>query len=111
MFRAISEQVGHEVFVPGSTDAHGNPTESWAPAVEVGIYAFDPGSTSEPREGAHRVIVEPTIYFPSSVSLGHRDRVNVRGDLHEVEGKTREWIHPTDPTRRANVATLRRVEG
>lgn len=111
MFREISEYVGHEVFRHGAVDVHGNEVESWDSPVSVGIYAFDPGSASEPREGSARVIVEPTIYFPSETVFGSRDRVTVRGDVHEVEGKTRAWVHPTDPTRRANVATLRRVEG
>lgn len=112
MFRVISEFVDHAGFVSGVEDAHGNPVESWAPGVEVGVYAFDPGSTSEPRNpGADRVIVEPTLYLPDGVVFGARDRVTARGLLFEVEGVTREWVHPTDTTRRANVATLRRVEG
>lgn len=112
MFRVISEVVGHQGFVSGAVDSHGNPVESWADPVEVGVYAFDPGSTSEPRNpGADRVIVEPTLYLPDAVVFGARDRVTARGLLYEVDGVTREWVHPTDTTRRANVATLRRVEG
>lgn len=110
MARRISEYVQREAFIAGSTDAHGNPSESWAPAVEVGIYAFDPGSTSEPREGGDRVIVEPTIYAPSAALFGARDRVTARGKTYEVEGETREWRHPVG-FRPGNVLTLRRVEG
>lgn len=111
MLFTITETVQHEAFQAGATDAHGNPVESWAPAVAVGIYAFDPGSTAEPREPGHdRVIVEPTLYMPSPVVLGARDRVTARGLLYEVEGGTREWRHPSlGPS--GNVATLRRVEG
>lgn len=111
MFRVISEYVDHQGFAAGAVDAHGNPVESWSPPVEVGVYAFDPGSTSEPREGQDRVIVEPTAYLPADVVFGSRDRVTARGLLYEVDGVTREWVHPTDATRRANVVTLRRVEG
>ena len=112
MFRVISETVSHQGFVAGASDAHGIPVESWGPGVEVGVYAFDPGSTSEPRNpGADRVIVEPTLYLPASVVFGARDRVVARGLLYEVDGVTREWVHPTDTSRRANVVTLRRVEG
>ncbi|MBE7953616.1 hypothetical protein ILP86_04690 [Microbacterium sp. R1] len=109
--RPISEFVDHEAFEAGAVDATGNAVEAWLPAVTVGVYAFDPGSSSEPREGNDRVIVEPTLYMPFSVVLGHRDVVWARGKRYEVEGETREWVHPTDPTRRANVATLRRVDG
>lgn len=111
MFRAISEYVEHEAFNTGAEDATGNPVESWLPPVSVGVYAFDPGSSSEPREGNDRVIVEPTLYFPAETILGPRDVVWARGKRYLVEGETREWVHPTDQTRRANVATLRRVDG
>lgn len=111
MFRAISECVEHEVFDPDGEDDTGNMVETWFPAVTVGIYAFDPGSSSEPREGNDRVIVEPTLYMPSDVVMNPQDLVTVRGKKYPVEGETREWVHPTDPTRRANVVSLRRVDG
>lgn len=112
MFRIISEYVEHASYVPGAEDAHGNEIEGWGAPVTVGVFAFDPGSSSEPREPGHdRVIVEPTLYMPSSAVFGPRDHVTARGLLYEVEGETREWVHPTDTTRRANVVTLRRVEG
>lgn len=113
MFREISEYVDHGVFIPGSVDDEGNESpEAWAPVASEGVYAFDPGSTSEPRLPGHdRVIVEPTIYFPADAAFGHRDEVFARGKRYEVEGETRLWVHPTEPTRRANVVTLRRVDG
>lgn len=109
--RKISEYVGHAMFIPGDEDAHGNAVESWTEPVSVGIYAFDPGASSEPRDGMDRVVVEPTVYMPADVVFAPRDRVSARGRVYEVEGETREWVHPTDSTRRANVATLRRVDG
>lgn len=113
MFRAISEYVDHGVFVPPTTDDEGNESpESWSPTVSTGVFAFDPGSSSEPRTPGHdRVIVEPTLYFPATTTFGHRDEVFARGKRYEVEGETRLWVHPTDPSRRANVVTLRRVDG
>lgn len=112
MFRKISEYVQHEAFVAGAEDAHGNEIEDWSDPVTVGVYAFDPGSSSEPRAAGHdRVIVEPTLYIPSDVVMNPRDLVTVRGKKYPVEGETREWVHPTDPSRRANVVTLRRVDG
>ncbi len=109
--RPISEFVEHEAFDAGAVDAHGNPAEGWGEAVSVGVYAFDPGSSSEPREGGDRLIVQPTLYLPAEAVFGSRDRVTARGYQYEVEGDTREWVHPTDSSRRANVVTLRRVEG
>lgn len=109
--RYTSETVQRATFAAGATDAHGNPAESWGAPVSVGVYAFDPGSDSEPREpGTDRVVVEPTLYMPATAVFGSRDRVTARGLLYEVEGATREWRHP-DGTLKGNVVTLRRVEG
>lgn len=108
--RRVSEDVLWSQFAAGAKDAHGNPSESWGAAVTVGVYAFDPGATSEPREGQDRVIVEPTLYMPADVVFGARDRVTARGLLYEVEGVTRVWRHLNGRTP-GNVITLRRVEG
>jgi len=108
--RYVSEYVQHEVFDPGVEDDRGEVTDGWAAPVSVGIYGFDPGSTSEPREGQDRVIVSPTIYAPSGAVFGPFDRVTVRGKSYQVEGETREWRHP-DGHRPGNVVTLRRVDG
>lgn len=103
--RQISEFVGHSVLVAGSKDAHGNIGESWATAINVGIFAFDPGSSSEPHAmGQNRLIMEPTLYLPTSVIFGHRDRVTARGVLYEVEGITRQWP-------KGNVVSLKAVSG
>ena len=106
----VSEFVQRIAFQAGAEDAHGNTTDGWGAPVTVGIYAFDPGSSSEPREGQDRVIVEPTLYLPADVIFNPGDRVIVRGKTYEVDGETREWRHPSI-SRRGNVATLRRVEG
>lgn len=111
MVRRISETVLWQASQVGAEDAHGNPLEGFAVGVSVGVYAFDPGSTSEPRDAGHeRVVVEPTVYMPSTVKFGPQDRVTVRGVVYEVEGVTREWRHPSG-RRKGNVATLRRVDG
>lgn len=111
MSRRISEYVEHQAYVAGAEDRAGNTIDGWGAANSVGIYAFDPGSSSEPREAGHdRVIVEPTLYTPSTVVFDHRDKVTARGHLFEVEGDTREWRH-TDGTRKGNVISLRRVDG
>ncbi len=111
MSRPISETVLHAAYIPGPEDSHGNATDTWGPVTERGVYAFDPGSTSEPREPGHdRVIVEPTLYAPADVLFGAYDLVTARGKTYQVDGETREWRH-TDGTLKGNVITLRRVEG
>jgi hypothetical protein len=109
--RRISEYVAWEAYAGAGEDSHGTEIPTYLASVSVGVYAFDPGSTSEPREaGRNRVIVEPTIYFPRSKVFGPRDRVTVRGLVYEVEGVTREWRHPNGRVT-GNVATVRRVTG
>lgn len=107
--RDITETVQYEAPDDTATDAHGNPRTEWADPVDVGIFEFDPGSTSEPREGQNRVIVEPTLYLPPDVVLAPAGRVTARGRLYQVEGETREWRRRGEPI--GNVATLRRVDG
>lgn len=109
--RPISEYVDVERFTAGSEDAHGNARKTWGPAESVGVFAFDPGGTSEPALAGHdRTITVPTLYLPSDMVLGSRDRVTARGVRHEVEGETRAWVHPKlGPI--GNVATLKVVPG
>lgn len=111
MPREISEYVQHAPVIEGAVDAHGNATQAWGDPVDVGIWAFDPGSSSEPRlPGQGRVIVEPTVFWPEGVVFGPDDQIIARGLLYEVEGETREWKHPNGEFS-GNVATLRRVRG
>lgn len=109
--RSVSEFVEHAVFVPGAEDAHGNPVETWGTPVTVGIFAFDPGGTSEPVIPGHdRVITKPTLYAPEDVVFGARDVVVARGLRYEVEGDTSVWRHPNG-LRPGNVVELKRVDG
>lgn len=109
--RPISEHVDVERFIAGGKDAHGNPRKTWGAAESVGVYAFDPGGTSEPALPGHdRTITIPTLYVPPDAVFGSRDRVTARGVKHEVEGETRAWVHPTlGPI--GNVVTLKVVPG
>jgi hypothetical protein len=109
--RRISEVVQRQVHSSGNADAHGNKVSTWASPVDVGVYAFDPGTTTEPRRpGQQRVITTPTLYFPSDTVFAPQDRVTARGLLYEVEGDTEQWRHPNGQVR-GNVVALRRVTG
>lgn len=111
MTRQVSETVQHEVFTPGDADAHGNRAEAWADPVDVDVYGFDPGGSTEPAlPGYNRIITTPTLFAPKSAVFGGRDRVTVRGLLYEVDGDTSEWRHPRG-RRPGNVVNLKRVTG
>lgn len=111
MGRRESETVAHAAFLAGAEDAHGNPVEAWLPAVEVGVFAFDPGGSSESLIPGHdRVVTTPKLYAPPGVVFAAKDRVTARGLLYEVDGDTAVWRHPRG-FRPGNVIELRRVDG
>ena len=110
--RRISEYVLLEVFDAGATDAHGNPAESWVEPVPLGIYAFNPGTTSEPNgDGSDRLITEPSVYVPEGSPVGPRDRVTVRGVVYEVDGVLLDYRNPYDSSMDGCQANLREVRG
>jgi hypothetical protein len=109
--RRISETVTRSPHIPGAQDSHGNSVDLWGPPETVGVYAFDPGSTSEPRLPGHdRVIVEPTLYGPYGFPFMPQDRCVARGLVYEVNGVTRDWRNPNGLLP-GSVVSLRRVEG
>lgn len=112
--RHISEYVQHEAYVGMGEDSHGNEVETWAPAVSLGIYAFNPGGTSEPLLPGHdRVITVPTIYVPTDTAVTHRDRIAVTGEptRFEVDGDMRPFRNPFDSSMNGNSINLRAVAG
>lgn len=112
MRRRITEWVGHRVFNAGATDAHGNPRETWAEPVQVGIYAFNPGVPKDAQvSGSDRDISTPSLYVPLSVVMDARDRVIVRGDLFEVDGDTQVYRNPYGARMDGNQINMRKVAG
>jgi hypothetical protein len=110
--RRISEQVTHEAYIGTGEDAHGNPIDTYAASVQVGIYAFDPGGTSEPAlPGQDRVITTPRLLVPESVVMHPQDRVTVRGTRYEVDGETLVYSNPHDSSMDGNQVNLKAVTG
>lgn len=112
MMRHISETVMLEVYAGAGEDSHGNEVESWLPAVELGIYAFNPGGSSEPLIPGHdRVVTTPTIYAPSGAVVGARDRVTVRGKQFEVDGDPLDFRNPYSSIMDGLSINLKAVDG
>ncbi len=110
--RRISETVQRHAFQAGATDAHGNPAESWAAPVPVGVYAFNPGTTSEPFLAGHdRVVTAPALYAPEGTVFAPRDRVTARGVAYEVEGVVLDYRNPYDPSMDGIQVGLKEVSG
>lgn len=111
MTREISETVQRLPHIPGDEDSHGNTTSTWGTPEPVGIFVFDPGSSSEPREpGGSRVVVEPKIYGPFGMPFEYHDKVETRGGTYTVEGEPAKWKHP-DGREVVAVVELRKVSG
>ncbi len=112
MRRRVTEFVAHEAFAEGAVNGHGNLAEAWGDPVQVGIYAFNPGSPEDSQEpGSDRDISTPSIYVPSSVVFDPRDRVTVRGELYEVDGDTQVFRNPYGSRMDGNQINLRKVDG
>lgn len=112
MRRRISEWVEWEAFVAGEMDAHGNTIETWAEPALVGVYAVNPGTTGDvPLAGHDRDTQTPSLYVPSDVVMGARDRVTARGRLYEVDGDTKVYRNPYGSRMDGNQIDLKRVEG
>jgi len=112
MTREISEYVLREAFDAGAEDPYGNPTEGWGEPTSVGIYAFNPGTTSEPFLPGHdRVITQPAIYAPEGTVFHPRDRVTARGVVYEVDGVTLDYRNPMDDSMNGVQVNLREGSG
>lgn len=110
--RYVSETVQHAVFESGAEDAHGNDAEAWAEPVGLGIYAFNPGGTSEPLVPGHdRVITNPTMYAPSEATVGPRDRITRASVLYEVDGYALAYSNPYDSSMNGLEIKLKVVTG
>lgn len=110
--RHISEIVQHESYTGSGEDSHGNELETWAAPAPLGIYAFNPGGTTEPViPGYDRVVTTPIIYVPSETILHPRDRVTVRGKVFEVDGETLDFRNPYDDGMDGNAINLKAVTG
>ena len=110
--RRISETVQHSTFQGGAEDAYGNPIDGWADPVDLGIYAFNPGTTTEPFLPGHdRVITQPAMYVPEGAHINSRDRITVRGDVYEVDGVVLDYRNPYDSSMDGIQVNLKAVTG
>lgn len=110
--RRISEVVLHATFKPGGADEYGNEIDDWNTPVDLGIYAYNPGTTSEPFLPGHsRVITQPAIYVPEGTSIGARDKLLIRGIPHEVDGVMLDYRNPYDDSMDGIQVNLKVVTG
>ena len=100
-------------YVGTADDGMGNETPSWGDAVTITHCGFDPGGTSEPRNGlSQRVIALPRLFVPYGLPIAPQDRILRGSETYEVEGFPADWTQPQtgwDPG--ALVVNLKRIEG
>lgn len=101
---------GYRVYVAGVEDAHGNPVDSWATAVDVDVYGWGPRASTEP--GGTQVIVGLEVYAPASLAVGALDRMVVDGLEYVVDGDPGDYSRgPLGRSVGQKVINLKRVEG
>lgn len=102
------------VLRPGSTtDRYDNVVADWTAPTRTDITgcAVAPRSTSEENIGRQAVIIGLTVYTPAGADIRPSDRVEVRGDVHEVDGEIGDWRNPFTGTRPGLEVQLKRVAG
>ena len=85
----------HKYLPEGGRDRYNRPISGFAEPVAIPIRGFDPGTSSEPRDGtARRVNTKPTLYLRSDPGISPLDEFSVRGVRYEVEGDAAVWVSP-----------------
>jgi hypothetical protein len=98
--------------IGGTTDDYGNEVETYGPAEDVGVFEFDPGSSSEPRlPNQERVITEPALYAPFDTPFAETDKCIVDGVEYKVEGVPSRYRNRHAGKSPGAVVHLRRVSG
>ena len=97
---------------PSVLDDYGRPPQPEPVTVQIWAYGFDPGATSEPREGtSRRVNTEPTIYLVTDPGITPGDEMTVHGRRYHVEGEPAVWQSPTTGRVVGVEVALRKVAG
>lgn len=106
-----AQTIGHQVWSAGAADSHGNPVDTWAAAVDVGVYGYAPPATrAEQEPGGTQVITHLEVYGPQFTVDSH-DRFVVDGVTYEVSGEVANWDKGPFGYAPGQVIGLKRVEG
>lgn len=99
---------------PLVTDRYGSQVRDWANATRTDI----PGGGLAPRpageedgQGREGVIIGWTWFAPAGTDILATDRVEVRGEVHQVDGEPADWRSPFTGWHPGIAVNLRRVEG
>ena len=100
-------------FLPGATDAHGNPVDSWGTPVSVAVHAWAPPSAdTEPGDpGRSAVVRDLDLYAPAGTTGKDRDRWVVDGVTYEQVGYPEDYTKGPWQWAAGVRINLQRVEG
>ena len=74
--------------------------------------AFNPGGSTEPvQDSRNAVITKPEVYAPVDADVLAGDRLVVRGDTYEVDGRPSDWRNAFTGWAAGLVIKLDLVEG
>lgn len=102
---------GHQVYSEGADDAHGNPVQSWATAVNVPAIWWSPSSTEPAVAGHDRVQVDVVLVVASSLAVSAHDRFVLDGQEYDVIGFPEDYNHGPYKTPGRKPVNLQRVDG
>ncbi|GAA3750872.1 hypothetical protein [Micromonospora maritima] len=91
---AGTDQITVQVIRPPRRDGFGDPLPGSGDTFEIPGCLFAPGPTTEVLDGANQVLTDGAIYAPPgapSTDVKAGDKVRVRADLYEVDGKPQDW--------------------
>jgi len=107
----LAQTIGHAVYTPGATDAHGNPVDAWAAAVDVQVYGYGPPARSQEAEpGGTQVITGLQVLAPV-FAVDPRDRFVISGVTYEVVGEVGNWNNGPFGFAPGQQINLKRAEG
>lgn len=110
--------LGLKRWTPGVKDSHGNPVETWAPAVDWPVYAVAPSTSDEPDPDRRAVVTNLTVLAPPGTYPGPHDLVEIPSSLSpewagdwQVDGEVGDYTHGPFGYRPGGSVVLKRAEG
>lgn len=110
--RRVGETVTFIRAAPGGVDDNGDPVAGTETRTEVERCSVVPRTSSEVTDqGRQGVIVGLTVYAPASAVVGPHDRLEVRGELYDVDGEPGYWVSQRTGHPAGWEIAAKRVEG
>jgi hypothetical protein len=95
-----------------TTDRYGNEVPGADVRIDVQGCAVAPRQEGDVSDGGRQgVIVGTTVYFPPGTDVRSTDRLEVRGEVHTIEGDPGRWVSPFSGSEWGVECATRRVEG